>query len=35
MEDDQGFPSEEVEKCIQDAVELVLQNAVWDDKEVP
>ena len=32
---DNGFPSEEVEKCIQDSVEQVLANAGWDEKMVP
>eukprot|EP00347_Sterkiella_histriomuscorum_P007741 403347732 len=34
-EDDNGFPNEEVEKCVYDAVEQVLANAQWDEKQVP
>ena len=34
-EDDNSFPQEDVEKCIQDAVEQVLQNATWNEVEVP
>ena len=32
---DNGFPSEEVEKCIQDSVEQVLAQANWEEKMVP
>ncbi|CDW75888.1 UNKNOWN [Stylonychia lemnae] len=35
IKQDNGFPSEEVEKCVQDSVEQVLANAQWDEKMVP
>ena len=32
---DIGFPQEDVEKCVQDAVEQILATATWDEKMVP
>ena len=35
MDDDAGFPSEDVQRCIQEAVETVLETAQWDEEKVP
>ena len=32
---DIGFPSEDVERCLQESVEAVLQTAMWDEIMVP
>ena len=32
---DISFPSEDVERCVQDSVEQVLATAQWDEKMVP
>ena len=32
---DIGFPSEDVERCLQESVEAVLATAMWDEIMVP
>ncbi len=34
-EDDNGYPSEEVEKCVQDVIDPLLPTLVWDESKVP
>ena len=35
MEDDAGFPNEDVQRCISEAQEAVLESAQWDEEKVP
>ena len=35
VEEDAGFPNEEVQRCLQEAAEGVLETATWDEKMVP
>ena len=34
-EEELGFPSEDIERCLQESVEAVLITAQWDEKMVP
>ena len=35
VEDDAGFPQEEVNRCVTEACESILESAMWDEKMVP
>ena len=35
MEEDIGFPEEDIEKCLQDTLELILSNESWDERKAP
>ena len=35
VEDDLSFPNEEVQRCVLEACESVLESAMWDEKQVP
>ena len=35
MDDDAGFPSEDVQRCLQEAAESVLETAQWEEEKVP
>ena len=35
MDDDAGFPNEDVQRCLQEACESVLETAGWEEEKVP
>ena len=35
IDEDAGFPNEDINRCVQEAAESVLENAMWDEKKVP
>ena len=35
VDEDQGFPSEDVQRCIQEAAESILETVNWDESKVP
>ena len=35
IDDDAGWPSEEIQVAVQSQVELILADAMWDEKMVP
>ena len=35
MDEDQTFPQEEVQRCMQEACESVLETAQWEEEKVP
>ncbi len=34
-DDDTTWPSEEINQCVSQACESVLESAMWDEKKVP
>ena len=35
MEDDNSFPSDDIELKMLETAELILKDAMWDEKKVP
>ena len=35
IEDDLGFPNDDIKKCIEDSVDAVIGTASWDETKVP
>ena len=35
MDDDAGFPSEDVQRCLTEVSESVLETAQWEEEKVP
>ena len=35
VEDDMSFPNEDIQRCVFENIESVLETAMWDEKMVP
>ena len=35
IDDDAGWPNEEINQAVQSVVELILENVMWDEKLAP
>ena len=35
VEDDAGFPNEDIQRIVQESAESILETASWDEKMVP